>query len=105
MSIAPSGDSEILVSKAQRKGRKLTTSVVGLHHYGINLKDMAKIMSKKFACGVAVADDDKHGECIHVQGDIHTRFLDFVKSDLAKYGVKESKVRFEEIKKKKKSAQ
>lgn len=34
------------------------------------MKDVAKIMGKKFACGAALTDDDVHGECIQVQGDI-----------------------------------
>lgn len=44
-------------------------------------------MGKKFACGASVASDDKHGECIQVQGDIEERIEDFVESDLAKFSV------------------
>jgi translation initiation factor 1 (eIF-1/SUI1) len=39
-------------------------SVVGLENYGVPLKDMAKLMGKHFACGCAVAEDEKYGECI-----------------------------------------
>ncbi len=78
-------------------------SVVGLHHYGVPLKDIAKLMGKKFACGCAVADDDKYGECIQIQGDVQERFLDFVEEELAKYKVPVERVKFEEVKKKKKA--
>lgn len=53
-------------------------TVQGLQHYGVPLKDIAKLMGKKFACGCAVADDDKYGECIQIQGDVEERFMDFV---------------------------
>lgn len=61
-------------------------------------------MGKKFACGAAVADDEKYGECIQIQGDIEVRFEDFVNSDLAKYKVSMDKVDFVEEKKKKAAA-
>ncbi len=62
-------------------------TVQGLQHYGVPLKDIAKLMGKKFACGCAVADDDKYGECIQIQGDVEERFMDFVEQELAKYKV------------------
>ena len=38
--------------------------VVGLELFGVNLKDVSKLMGKKFACGASLTNDDKHGECI-----------------------------------------
>lgn len=82
----------------------MISTVVGLQHYGINLKDMSKIMGKKFACGAAfVPDDEKYGECIQVQGDIEKRFWELLEADLEKYKVPEERVKFEEVKKKKKA--
>lgn len=79
-------------------------TIVGLENYGVPLKDMAKIMGKKFACGSAyVPDDEKHGECIQVQGDISKRFFEMVGADLEKYKITEDRVKFEEVKKKKKA--
>jgi translation initiation factor 1 (eIF-1/SUI1) len=79
-------------------------TIVGLENYGVPLKDMAKIMGKKFACGAAfVPDDEKHGECIQVQGDIEERFFEMIGSELAKYKVPGDRVKFEEVKKKKKA--
>ncbi len=67
MSIAPSGDSDIKIYKAKRGGKKVISTIVGLQSYGINLKDMSKIMGKKFACGASYCpDDEKYGECIQV---------------------------------------
>jgi len=70
VSLAPSGDSVIKIYKAKRGGKKMICSVTGLQAYGVPLKEMAKLMSKKFSCGANVADDEKYGECIQIQGDI-----------------------------------
>lgn len=75
--------------------------MVGLQNFGVNLKDMAKIMSKKFACSASASVEDKYGECILVQGDIEDRFEEFIESELSKYNVTPDKVQFEEVKKKK----
>jgi translation initiation factor 1 (eIF-1/SUI1) len=78
-------------------------SVVGLQNYGVPLKDIAKLMGKKFACGCAVAEDDKYGECIQIQGDVQERFMDFVEQELTKYKITVDRIKFEEVKKKKKA--
>ena len=88
--------------KSKRGAKKVICNITGLQSYGINLKDMAKILSKKFACSATVAVDEKYGECIQLQGDIQERFEEFVESDLAKYGVE--KFSFEDTDKKKKKA-
>lgn len=67
VSLAPSGDTDVKIYKIKRGGKKTISTVVGLHNYGVPMKDMAKIMGKKFACGAAYqADDEKYGECIQV---------------------------------------
>ena len=78
-------------------------SVVGLQNYGVPMKDIAKLMGKKFACGCAVAEDDKYGECIQIQGDVQERFMDFVEQELTKYKITVDRIKFEEVKKKKKA--
>ena len=104
VSIAPTGNADVKVYKTKRGGKKAISIVVGLHHYGIILKDMSKVMSKYFACSAAyVADDEKYGESIHVQGDINVRFPDFHAQELTKYKVPFERVKFEEVKKKKKA--
>ena len=82
--------------------KKTICTVIGLQNHGVSLKDAAKIMGKKFACGAAVGEDEKHGECITIQGDIQERFQDFIEGDLAKYKIPYKVVVFEEKKKKKK---
>ena len=96
--------SEVKVYKTKRGGKKVLCNIVGLQTYGINLKDIAKLMSKKFACSASVTTDDKYGECIQLQGDIQERFIEFVETDLAKYNVPVNKVSFEDTDKKKKKA-
>ena len=78
-------------------------SVVGLQAYGVPLKDIAKIMSKKFCCGAAVAEDEKYGECIQIQGDIEKAFGDFAEKELTQYKIPMERIKFEEVKKKKKA--
>jgi density-regulated protein DRP1 len=68
----------VKIYKQRRGGKKVICIIVGLETYGINLKDCAKIMGKKFACGASVAEDEKYGECIQVQGDIQVKFADFI---------------------------
>lgn len=55
---------EIRIYKAVRRGKKLTCSITGLQAYGVNMKDLAKSMSKKFASSATHTTDDKYGECI-----------------------------------------
>ena len=104
VSLAPSGDTDVKIYKIKRGGKKTISTVVGLHNYGVPMKDMAKIMGKKFACGAAYqADDEKYGECIQVQGDVAERFIDFLEAELTKYKVPIQRIKFEEVKKKKKA--
>lgn len=61
---------DVKVYKTKRGSKKVICFVVGLQSYGVNLKDAAKLMSKKFACSATVTNDEKYGECIQLQGDI-----------------------------------
>jgi translation initiation factor 1 (eIF-1/SUI1) len=56
----------VKVYKSKRGNKKAICNVVGLQSYGVNLKDAAKLMSKKFACSATVANDEKYGECIQL---------------------------------------
>ena len=60
-------------------------------------------MSKSFCCGANVADDEKYGECIQIQGDIELKFNDFAQKELTKYKIPMERIKFEEVKKKKKA--
>lgn len=64
MAIAQPDGVKIYITK--RGGKKVICYVVGLEKYGVNLKDMAKAMSKKFASSAAVTSEDKYGECIQI---------------------------------------
>ena len=58
------GPSEIKVIRVQRGGKKITSIIVGLNKYGVNLADACKLMGKKFACGCSQTMDEVHGDCI-----------------------------------------
>jgi density-regulated protein DRP1 len=100
IAIVEGGD--VKIYKTRRGGKKVICTIVGLHNYGINLKDIAKVMGKKFACGAAASEDEVLGEVIVVQGDIEERFPDFVNSELAKYKVPANRIEFISKEKKKK---
>jgi translation initiation factor 1 (eIF-1/SUI1) len=78
--------------------------IVGLELYGVNLKDISKIMGKKFACGGSVLADDKYGECVQVQGDIADTFNKFVESEMKKYNIPTNQIVIIDESKKKKGA-
>lgn len=64
-------DTEVKVLKQKRGGKKMVTTVHGLDGYGLNLKDIAKKLGKKFACGNSAIKDEESGEqIIQILGDI-----------------------------------
>jgi density-regulated protein DRP1 len=78
--------------------------IVGLELYGVNLKDISKIMGKKFACGGSVLADDKYGECVQVQGDIADKINEFVEKEMKKYNIPIDQIVIIDESKKKKGA-
>lgn len=68
--------------------------ITGLEAFGVNLKDIAKVMGKKFACGASISQDIKYGEGITVQGDVQDRFFDFAESDLKEFNIGEDQIEF-----------
>ena len=87
---------KIQVIKQKRGGKKVVCTIVGLGPFVPKLEDTVKLMSKKFATGVSIVDDDKYGPgCVQVQGDCLDKFFEFVETDLEKYGVTEDKIESE----------
>eukprot|EP01102_Stenamoeba_stenopodia_P014126 TRINITY_DN4661_c0_g1_i1.p1 TRINITY_DN4661_c0_g1~~TRINITY_DN4661_c0_g1_i1.p1 ORF type:complete len:202 (-),score=64.91 TRINITY_DN4661_c0_g1_i1:80-685(-) len=70
----------ILISKNQRNKRKFVTVVAGLEGFGIKLKDAAKVMANKFACGASVTKTPTGTEEIDVQGDVMEGVVDLLLS-------------------------
>jgi len=70
-------DQRIKVFTVKRKFGKLTTVIEGINTKDIDIKDMAKQLKNKFACGGTVKDN-----VIELQGDHKQR----VKEELIKMG-------------------
>ena len=51
---------QILMETAKRQGKKMTTSVAGLEHFGIKLADASKVFGKKVGVehGLGETGDD-----------------------------------------------
>jgi len=75
----------------------VVSNVVGLQNFGINLKDAAKLMGKKFACGATATQDEVLGELIQVQGMVSTEALyEFLQKEFASAGVPEEALEFKD---------
>jgi len=70
------------ISKSSRARGKFLTTVRGMHTFGLNLKAVAKIMSKKFACSCsAVRGTAESVDEIVLQGDCETEVGPFIVQD------------------------
>jgi density-regulated protein DRP1 len=63
------GEQMVVIERAQRQKRKFVTSVVGLDTFDVKLKDAAKRLGKKFACGASIDKLPDGRESIDIQGD------------------------------------
>mmetsp|Transcript_1475 Transcript_1475/g.2335 ORF Transcript_1475/g.2335 Transcript_1475/m.2335 type:complete len:432 (+) Transcript_1475:81-1376(+) len=63
------GEQIVTIERSQRQKRKFVTSVVGLDTFGLKLKDAAKKLGKKFACGASVNKLPNGQQSIDIQGD------------------------------------
>lgn len=69
---------KILISRVSRSKNKYITSIRGLDSYGLVLKDVAKAMSKKFACSASVVKVVPSGQEIAIQGDLQQDAPEFL---------------------------
>ncbi len=67
---------EIKVSK--RGSRKFATHVFNLDLFNLNLKDVAKLFSKKFACSSTVSKENNK-DCVVLTGEFTYEIVDFLK--------------------------
>ena len=71
----------VVIRKDQRTKKKSLTSVSGLDDFGCKLKDVAKLLGKRFACGCAVVEGLVPGsEEIGIQGDFQFELAEWVRS-------------------------
>ncbi len=68
----------VLIEATQRQKRKFVTTITGLDLFDdIKIKDAAKLLGKKFACGATVTEEAGK-KFIEVQGDITYDVPDFI---------------------------
>ena len=72
-SAADQANARVTVTKLQRSKRKFIVTVRGLESFGVKLKDAAKKLGKRFACGASVSKETEAGvkfKHIVIQGDV-----------------------------------
>ncbi|GJQ14268.1 hypothetical protein GpartN1_g6059.t1 [Galdieria partita] len=60
---------EIVITRAQRKGRKQVTIISGLDKAGVKLSEFSKVCKKQFSCGASVVTAPDMREVVEIQGD------------------------------------
>jgi density-regulated protein DRP1 len=68
----------IMIEQSKRGKSKFTTHVSNLEKYGLVLKDIAKLFSKKFACSSTVTKEDNGTECITLTGEFGYEIVEFL---------------------------
>ena len=79
-------EQHIVIKKVKRKFGKISTIIQGIDEKEINLKDLAKKLKSKFACGGTA----KNG-AIELQGD----HMQEAKQELIKFGFKSDTIKIE----------
>jgi translation initiation factor 1 (eIF-1/SUI1) len=62
--------SQVVIERVDRGKRKFVTTVLGLEHFGVDLKKAAKLMASKFATGASVTKNPQGLDDITIQGDV-----------------------------------
>lgn len=68
----------VTITKHTRTKKKSVTVVTGLEDFGVKLKDLAKLLGKRFACGCAVVETEQGAEEIAIQGDFQHELADYI---------------------------
>jgi density-regulated protein DRP1 len=71
-------EQHILIELSKRGKKKHVTYVFNLEKFGLNLKDVAKVFSKKFACSSTVTKEDNGQEGITLTGEFGYEIVDFL---------------------------
>lgn len=69
---------KVIIEQSKRKGKKFNTFISYLDLFNLNMKDVAKLLSKKFACSANVTKEDDNTECITMTGEFKFECKDFL---------------------------
>lgn len=70
-------ESKVVLEESKRGKRKHTTYIYHLENYGFILKDISKLLSKKFACSATVSKENGK-DCITLTGEFANEVLSFI---------------------------
>lgn len=71
-------DPKVVIEESKRGKRKHTTYVSGLERFGINMKDVSKLLSKKFACSANVSKNESGQDEIVLTGEFGLEIREFL---------------------------
>ena len=71
-------DNFIMIELSKRGKKKFVTYVFNLEKFGLNLKETAKLFSKKFACSSTVTKEENGQEGITLTGEFGYDIVDFL---------------------------
>lgn len=69
---------KIIIEESKRGKRKHTTYISNLEKFGINLKDVSKMLSKKCACSATVTKEENGQEVITLTGEFAIEIQEFL---------------------------
>ncbi len=72
------GDNLILIELSKRGKYKHVTHVFNMEKFGLNIKDVAKLFSKKFACSSTVTKEDNGKEGVTLTGEFGYEIVDYL---------------------------
>lgn len=93
--------SKIVLNRIERSKRKHAISIVGLEHWGTDLKKLAKIFASRFATGASVTKTSDGKDEVLVQGDVGEELAVLIRELLAKEGLQDLQVELAEDTKRK----
>lgn len=71
-------EERIVIECSKRGKKKHTTYVSNVEKFGLNIKDVAKLFSKKFACSSTVTKEVNNTECITLTGEFGYDIVEFL---------------------------
>jgi len=86
---------EVVISVAQRQGKKQVSIIKGLDLFGVKLSDASKLFKKKFSCGSSVVKGADQKDLVEVQGDHREEISELI---VKNFDIEKTSVFFEEKK-------
>lgn len=89
---------KIHIKNTKRSKRKAVTVIKNIEKFGLDLKEVSKMLSKKFACSSSVSKDEENKDSIVMTGEFEDDLKDFLMEKFK--NLKEENFHIDRIKKK-----